>query len=182
MRKSYIRELMMWIAIIIALFMLIIMSLKDTFEFNNDNNFMLWFISLIVLVVMFVVNYLIRIIKIENKKIKVLLLTTPIIGITFSIIFANGAIGSYFWPINLIGIILGICIISLYNMYVYFYFQLNTKPLISIIIYNIISIIFSIKGSGIFYLYHYYLGMLIVIIPLAIVEMIIKNKIEKLYN
>lgn len=179
MKNSYIRELILCSCIIISFPQFILECLKGAFEANNDNNFVLVSVILFLFVLMFIVNYCSRVIKIKNKETKILCLITPIIAMIFSIVFVNGTNGTDLWLINIMSIILGIGMIFLYNLFVYCYFEKQAKPIISLIIYNIISIALGISDAGVFYLHHYYLGMLIVIIPLAIIEMLIKTREKK---
>ena len=68
--------------------------------------------------------------------------------------------------------------IILYNIFILFYYGKN-KTIVTLALYNLIVIFISIKGTGINYIHHYYIGYLLVAILFGYIELIIKNKLKK---
>lgn len=129
--------------------------------------------------VVFAINYVIKIIKEKDKLLKIIWSVIPVLGIIYSIIYVNGMFGASDLWFDIIGIIFGIAMVILYNIYFLYYYGKKNSSYISLILYNLAVVYFTIEGAGIQYINHYYLGFLIVFVILGYIELAIKQLVRK---
>ena len=169
-KKYYKIELILSLAFIIATILFWYIAIDS---YGRDSTNIVAIVITIIwisIIIAFIINYIIKVILLDNIKTKILLIITPICGIIFSCIFVNGVLGFNNWLIRLIGIVLEIIMIGLYNLFLFNYCGNSKRPYISLILYNIYAIAYCLNQTGLSYIHHYYLGGLIFFIPLSIIE------------
>lgn len=136
-----------------------------------------FFISILV----FLVAYVIKIIKEKNKFNRFLWCFFPIIAILFSVLFVDGVLGfdSEFFFLNIICVILEFIMVVLYNLFISNYYGEDKQMTITLFLYNIVVLLCSICGTGISYIHHYYIGFLFIAIVFGYIELIIRNVLAK---
>lgn len=181
MKKILVIQLITWLTFIISIIVFAIEGVKTIHLFSSSDP--LSFFGIIagglamLSIIIFLVYYVIRICKETNKMTRIILIFIPIIGAIFSSIYVNGVMDMEEFPILvIISIFFELIMIGLYNLFVLFYCPNKIRPYFSIVLYNIIVIIHSCYGSGLGYIHHYYLGYIIVFLPIIIIEYLIKDK------
>lgn len=144
----------------------------------SESLFALLVYSLIGVIIIFIVNYIIKIFKEKNKDTKIIWSVIPILAILFTCIFPNGMIASSNIIFNIVSVALGIVMMFLYNVFFYFYYGNNNTCYITLVLYNVATIISSVLGVGINYINNYYLAYLLIFIDIGYLELLIKNKIS----
>ena len=144
----------------------------------SESLFALLVYSLIGVIIIFIVNYIIKIFKEKNKDTKIIWSVIPILVILFTCVFPNGMIASSNIIFNIIGVTLGILMIFLYNVLFYYYYGNNNTCYISLVLYNITVMVSSILGLEVNYINNYYLVYLLIFIEIGYVELFIRNIIN----
>ena len=129
--------------------------------------------------VVFAINYIVKTIKEKDRLLKMIWSVIPIMGIIYSLIYVNGMCGANDLLLDIIGIIFGTIMVVLYNIYFLYYYGKENRSYISLILYNLAVVCFTIEETGIAYINHYYLGLFIVFVILGYIELAIKQLIKR---
>lgn len=168
------------IILLLTTFMLFTIEVMSSFGQSSFSNIeIFWGMCSVFLSILFLIIYILKIIKENAKLIRLLLCFFPVLSITFSVLFVNGvfSFNSDFFVLNIISIILEIIMIILYNLFILCYYGKNRKMIITLILYNLVVISSSIRGVGINYIHHYYFGYLLFAILGGYIELMVRNKI-----
>lgn len=165
----------------IILFIIFVIRFLEEFDIYGGSNSIILNLSIfgcIISILVFFVVYVIKIVKEENKSLKLLWSIFPIVAIIFNCLCANGVIFDNLF-LSIICIVLEVIMVGLYNLYMLSYYGKGNKMIFTVIIYNLIVLFFAIKWTGLAYIHHYYLGFLILVILVGYIEFIIRNIIKK---
>jgi len=188
MKKIFIAQSLSIIVFILSMVLFLIEGLKNmSFYGSSSTSFLEIFFggSAALSVLIFIILYIIKTITERKFKKRILLMFIPVIGTIFSIIYVNGiflfadANSINFSFIDIFSILFQLIMIILYNAFVLLYCDNNIRPYFGTIMYNLLVVITSIKGAGIEYINHYYLGYLILFMPVIIIEYFIKKNKKK---
>lgn len=170
------------IAIVITVILLIYVALSNMKLFDSSLTFSeIILLGLLALEIMvFIINYIFKLIDEKNKVIRLIWIVIPVIAIVFSNVFENGIcnFNQEFVFLNRLSILLEIIMILLYNIYFLVFYGKHRRMLVTLITYNTAAIIMSVRKTGIIYVHHYYLAFFLLAIILGYAELICMNKLK----
>lgn len=174
-------EFIIIITYIITFMIFIRETLKNFIFFDNSvvSNISIFSGMLLVAqTLIFLIVYIIKVVKEKDLSTKLLWCTFPIIAIAFSILFVNGVADSKILVLNIIGVISETIMIILYNLFMLNYYGKNKKMIVTVFLYNIIVLYSSITKNGISYIHHYYIRYLLIAIVVGYIELMVRNRLK----
>ncbi len=166
-------------------FIILFVAAVQNMQFFSPNRYSVAEIVSMVLLgisgLVFLVVYIIKIIKEKNNFLRILWTVFPVVAIGFSYIFVNGVscFDDEYLLLRAVGVILEVLMIVFYNLYFHGYYGKGKNAGFTQLFYNAVVIWSAFSGIGLSYVHHFYLGYLLFAILIGYIEVTIQGVIKK---